>query len=223
MSSMSHITRNITSYLKFLIALTSFLSLPVACTPSSEQLFSQGYPVQEQISSLHDVAYPVLYQNTEMQLLATMEAAPEPSVQQVATELAQMETRIAEATPIPTPTRLLGIINSGIEVEGLPPDSVEVENVWQGYVAGDFFRVYAGRLRPNYRAEVHPVETQYGALYIISYGPTDFFEELHTTADEGGPLKIVEYEGGYLILNSITTSEPYYFNLETLQFETTIP
>jgi hypothetical protein len=157
----------------------------------------------------------------EAQEVATMVAAPPSSGGQIAADIAEHESQIAEERIEPTPTPELGILESGIFFEVHVPRRVQIENIWQGYVDGNLTRIYAGRLLPDYRlsTSIEKEEAQFGALYVMTFLPDGKVEtDLHGTEKETGALRIQDVTEEFLMLRSTGTkelsSQVYYYGLQ---------
>ena len=153
----------------------------------------------------------------EAEQIATMQAAPLPSETEIASAWATGEAVVAQATLIPTATPLIGIFDSGILVEGLPPRWVAVENVWHGYFDGNLALVYAGERRPETRGNPNIIYTEHGALYVIMEKEGETIRRLIQTEEEVGPLYIIEEKDGYLLLTAGISGETFRFDLDTLE------
>lgn len=161
----------------------------------------------------------------ETQRVATMVAAPAPSKEILEITLSEHETRVAQYIPQPTATLQLGILESGTFFEVHMPRQVEIENIWQGYVNGDLTRVYAGKLKPDYRISTsgpEEKETEHGAVYVMRFQRGGEVEtDLYITEQETGALRIQFVTDDYLELVSagtaFTSSKTYYLGLNIVQ------
>ncbi len=168
-------------------------------------------------SQSSDSFYPA--DSPEAEQIETMQAAPLPSEAEIASAWATGEAVVAQATLIPKATPMLGIFDSGILVEGLPPRWVTVANVWHGYFDENLALVYAGKLYPDYRANPNPVITDHGAVFISMNKGGEVIWQLIQTEDEVGSLRIIEAKDGYLLLTAAISGQTFRFDLDTLKLD----
>lgn len=159
----------------------------------------------------------------EMQATSVAVERPTPDQEQIQADLLATYSAI---TPRPTPTLQTGIIESGDLFVVHPPRRVAIENIWQDVVDDKLIRVYAGLLLPDYR-QPNPVQTQHGALYVITLLPTgETVTGLYITETELGALRITERIGSKLALVD-ESGETTFFDFLAYQFvdslETLLP
>lgn len=158
-----------------------------------------------------------------MQATAVAVERPTPDQEQIQGDLLATSSVM---TPQPTPTLQTGIIESGDLFVVHPPRRVAIENIWQDVVDDKFIRIYAGLLLPDYR-QPDPVQTQHGALYVITLLPTgETVTGLYITEAELGALRITERIGSKLALVD-ESGETTFFDFLAYQFvdslETLLP
>lgn len=159
-----------------------------------------------------------------MQATAVAVERPTPDQEQIQADLLATSGAI---TPRPTPTLQVGIIESGDLFVVHPPRLVAIENIWQDVVDDKVIRIYAGLLLPDYRHQPNPVQTQHGALYVITLLPTgETVTGLYITETELGALRITERIGSKLALVD-ESGETTFFDFLAYQFvdslETLLP
>ena len=167
---------------------------------------------------------------TEAQIIATKVSAPTASPKELEEEKVRQETRVASEEVVPTEVPELGIFDSGIYFEVHVPRTVEIRNIWQGYVNGELTRIYAGRAIADTRisTSIEKDDSNYGALHVMVFKKDGSVEvSSHQTADEIGALRISDAKDEYLILDSETSErvdEPttVYFSLESHQIATSL-
>jgi hypothetical protein len=219
----------------------------LGCTPNSFEPLAEsvdavpGYPGPVQRTVENDLRYyeEILEREdltteerlrvesllSETQRVATMVAAPAPSKEILETTFSEHETRVAQYVPQPTAPLQLGILGSGTFFEVHVPRQVEIENIWQGYVSGDLTRIYAGKLKPDYRISTSGPEekvTEHGAVYVMRFLTGGEVETgLYITEQETGALRIQAVTDDYLELvsagTSLTSSKTYYLGLNIVQ------
>lgn len=150
----------------------------------------------------------------EMQATSVAVERPTPAQEQIQADLLATSSAI---TPRPTATLQAGVIESGDLFVVHPPRRVAIENIWQDVVDDKIIRVYAGLLLPDYR-QPNPVQTQHGALYVITLLPTgETVTGLYITETELGALRITEQTGSKLTLVD-ESGEATFFDFLAYQF-----
>ena len=154
----------------------------------------------------------------------------------LATGVAQAtEVAVKLRTPQPTPTIITGIRD--IQLSPLRSEEALVENQWQGFVAGQLVRVYAGRLTADPEQGFIAVEKGRSDEkgYLVQPAPTaialatdgtpvvvgglpSYTLQKYLTPGKEGAVSIVSVDGLQLTLAS-KNGKTFTFDLATLAFK----